>query len=88
MLKFPTWCQLQIIFASLVKVREIKKCYFSWAEAGGSLVSSRLAWSIQQVPGWPGLHRENLSSKTKVSLNSLIFFYIFEFLTYYRPDSF
>ena len=37
----------------------------SWeAEAGGSL-SSRPAWSTEQVPGQPGLHRETLSQKKK-----------------------
>jgi hypothetical protein len=34
------------------------------AKAGGSL-SSRLAWSIERVPGQPGLHRESASNKTK-----------------------
>jgi hypothetical protein len=34
------------------------------AEAGGFL-SSRPAWSTKWVPGQPGLHRENLSQKTK-----------------------
>ena len=32
------------------------------AEAGRSL-SLRLAWSIEQAPGQPGLHRETLSLK-------------------------
>jgi hypothetical protein len=32
------------------------------AEAGGFL-SSRPAWSTEQVPGQPGLHRETLSQK-------------------------
>ena len=34
------------------------------AEAGRSL-SSRPAWSTEQVPGQPGLHRKTLSWKTK-----------------------
>jgi hypothetical protein len=34
------------------------------AEAGG-ILSSRLAWSTESVPGHPGLHRETLSQKTK-----------------------
>jgi hypothetical protein len=34
------------------------------AEAGGS-VSSRLAWSTEQVLGQPGLHRETLTQKKK-----------------------
>ena len=34
------------------------------AEAGGSL-SSRPAWSIELVPGQPGLHRETLSQERK-----------------------
>ena len=34
------------------------------AEAGVCL-TSRAAWSIQQVPGQPGLHRETLSQKKK-----------------------
>ena len=33
---------------------------FKEAEAGRSLIS-RPAWSTKQVPGQPGLHRENLS---------------------------
>jgi hypothetical protein len=28
-------------------------------------LSSRSAWSTEQVPGQPGLHRETLSQKTK-----------------------
>ena len=34
------------------------------ADAGGSL-SSGLAWSTEQVPGQPGLHRETLSQENK-----------------------
>ena len=34
------------------------------AEASGSLSSSP-AWSTEQVPGQPGLHRETLSQKKK-----------------------
>ena len=34
------------------------------AKEGGSL-SSRPAWSTEQVPGKPGLHRESLSQKQK-----------------------
>ena len=34
------------------------------AEAGKSL-RSRTAWSIEQVPGQPGLHRETLFQKKK-----------------------
>jgi hypothetical protein len=30
-------------------------------------MSSRLAWSSEQVPGQPGLHRETLSPKTKIN---------------------
>lgn len=36
------------------------------AEAGRSL-SSRTAWSIEQVPGQPGLHRETVSKKKKLA---------------------
>jgi hypothetical protein len=34
------------------------------AEAGRSL-SSRPAWSTEQVPGQPGLHKETMHQKTK-----------------------
>jgi hypothetical protein len=37
-------------------------------EAGRSL-SSRPAWSIEQVPGQPRLHRKTLSPKTKQNKN-------------------
>jgi hypothetical protein len=35
--------------------------------AGGSLLSSRLAWSTEQVSGEPGLHSETLSNQTPKS---------------------
>jgi hypothetical protein len=38
------------------------------AEAGRPL-SSRLAWSTKQVPGWLGLHRETLSKQTNKQTN-------------------
>lgn len=34
------------------------------AEAGGFL-NSELAWTTQQVPGWPGLHTIPMGSKRK-----------------------
>jgi hypothetical protein len=36
------------------------------AEAGRFL-SLRPAWTTEQDPGWPGLHRETLSPKTKAN---------------------
>jgi hypothetical protein len=36
-----------------------------WRLKQVDLPSSKLAWSIEQVPGQPGLHRETLSQKTK-----------------------
>jgi hypothetical protein len=38
-------------------------------EEGGRSLSSRVAWSIEPVPGQPGLHRETLSLETTVNNN-------------------
>jgi hypothetical protein len=37
----------------------------TWEAEAGGFLSSRPAWSTEQVPGQPGLHRETLSRKTK-----------------------
>jgi hypothetical protein len=37
----------------------------TWEAEAGRFLSSRPAWSTEWVPGWPGLHRETLSRKTK-----------------------
>jgi hypothetical protein len=37
----------------------------TWEAEAGRFLSSRLAWSIEWVPGQPGLHRETLSWKNK-----------------------
>jgi hypothetical protein len=38
----------------------------TWEAEAGGFLSSRPAWSTEQVPGHPGLHRETLSqNKTK-----------------------
>jgi hypothetical protein len=37
----------------------------TWEAEAGEFLSSRPAWSTEQVPGQPGLHRETLSRKTK-----------------------
>jgi hypothetical protein len=36
----------------------------TWEAEAGRFLSSRPAWSIEWVPGQPGLHRETLSRKT------------------------
>jgi hypothetical protein len=37
----------------------------TWEAEAGGFLSSRPAWSTEQVPGQPGLHRETLFRKTK-----------------------
>jgi hypothetical protein len=37
----------------------------TWEAEAVGFLSSRPAWSTEQVPGQPGLHRETLSRKTK-----------------------
>jgi hypothetical protein len=37
----------------------------TWEAEAGGFLSSRPAWSTEQVPGQPGLHKETLSCKTK-----------------------
>jgi hypothetical protein len=37
----------------------------TWEAEAGRFLSSKPAWSTEQVPGQPGLHRETLSQKTK-----------------------
>jgi hypothetical protein len=37
----------------------------TWEAEAGRFLSSRPAWSTEQVPGQPGLYRETLSAKTK-----------------------
>jgi hypothetical protein len=37
----------------------------TWEAEAGGFLSSRPAWSIERVPGQPGLHRETLSQKKK-----------------------
>jgi hypothetical protein len=37
----------------------------TWEAEAGGFLSSRPAWSIEGVPGQPGLYRETLSQKTK-----------------------
>jgi hypothetical protein len=37
----------------------------TWEADAGRFLSLRPAWSTERVPGQPGLHRENLSRKTK-----------------------
>jgi hypothetical protein len=37
----------------------------TWEAEAGGFLSSRPAWSTEQVSGQPGLHRETLSRKTK-----------------------
>jgi hypothetical protein len=37
----------------------------TWEEEAGEFLSSRPAWSTEQVPGQPGLHRETLSWEKK-----------------------
>jgi hypothetical protein len=39
----------------------------TWEAEAGGFLSSRPAWSTEQVPGQPGLHRETLSRKTKTN---------------------
>jgi hypothetical protein len=37
----------------------------TWEAEAGGFLSLRPAWSTEQVPGQPGLHRETLSGKNK-----------------------
>jgi hypothetical protein len=37
----------------------------SWEAEAGGFLSSRPAWSTEQVPGQAGLHRETLPQKNK-----------------------
>ena len=46
------------------------------AETGRSL-SLRLAWSTEQVPGEPGIHRENVSQNKQTSKIFYLFIYLF-----------
>jgi hypothetical protein len=42
----------------------------TWEAEAGGFLSLRPAWSKEQVPGQPGLHRETLSRKTKTGEHS------------------
>ena len=57
---------LNFIWKNIIKGKDVVALAFNsstWEAATGGALSSRSAWSTEQVLGQPGLHSETLSQK-------------------------